>query len=146
MLCKIDDRQVPCGWLYFREFDYGRGHSSWPAVRYAISVDAGTFSDRLASFYEDYANDDNAHGELEDDGTILRLRALGWPRLTELIRLEPPLMEVFILKHIDYSVLQCLFPSGYKERPRYLIDSVEQARIVDQDIILSGRALVVPSI
>ncbi|WP_426730002.1 hypothetical protein [Myxococcus faecalis] len=49
MLCRIADRQVPCSWLYFREFDYGRGHPTLPVVAYEISVDAETFVASLAS-------------------------------------------------------------------------------------------------
>ncbi|MFY1829695.1 hypothetical protein ACN47A_27515 [Myxococcus fulvus] len=144
MLCKIADRQVPCTWLYFREFDYGRGHPTLPVVDYEISVSAEAFSASLESSYEDHAQDDKAHGALEDAEDILRLRALGWPPLTELMVRHPQLLEAFISRHIGYDVIQCLFPPETGAGPRYLIDSVERARIVAQDVTLSGRAIAVP--
>ncbi|AKF86754.1 hypothetical protein MFUL124B02_32260 [Myxococcus fulvus 124B02] len=144
MLCRIADREVPRTWLYFREFDYGRGHPTLPIVEYEISVSAETFVASVASSYEDYAQDDKAHGAPEDAEDILRLRALGWPPLTELLERHAQVLETFISRHIGYDVLHCLFPPGSGASPRYLIDSVERVRIAAQVITLSGRAIAIP--
>ncbi|MBZ4394869.1 hypothetical protein [Myxococcus sp. AS-1-15] len=144
MRCRIADRPVPCSWLYFREFDDGRGHPTLPVVADEISVDAETFVASLASSYEDYAQDDKTHGAREDDEDILRLRALGWPPLTGLVERHAHVLETFIARHIGYDVIQCLFPPAAGASPRYLIDSVERARIAAQVITLRGRAIAVP--
>jgi hypothetical protein len=143
MLCEINNRPVPCEWIYFREFDYGRGHPQWQAVKYSMSLEMKPFTEALFPLYSDYVRDDREHGALDDDEVVLHLRGLGWPGLSALAVEQPRLLEAFILEQVAYSAIQALFPP-YTQRPRYLIDSVERVEISGERITLSGWALTVP--
>ncbi|WP_095985996.1 hypothetical protein [Cystobacter fuscus] len=108
-----------------------------------MSLEMKSFAETLSPLYLDYVRDDIEHGTLDDDDVVRRLRGLGWPKLSVLAVEQPRLLETFILEQVSYSALQALLPP-YKQRPRYLIDSVERVALSGERITLSGRSFTVP--
>ena len=96
----------------------------------------------MNDYYNEYANDDLRFKDA-DDPTVVLLRDLGWPELSELLNQNPKIAAKFIQSMVDYDSLQGIFPKTAAEvaNAHYHINSVDQVEIRDGLVCLRGIAL-----
>lgn len=136
----IDNRPVPVGKVYFREFKYGREAFGYPVAPYRLAAPIEEVVRALESYYADDKEDDTTFG-LDASPNDLHLRRLNWPPLAGVAVGHPHLFQQYVFEN-SYDTLAALF--GQLELPpdhNYVINSVKSVRVIGGVVVFEGEAI-----
>jgi len=143
MQCSVSGCKVSADSLARQAMNFGQ---PWPSpavpVAYRITIEVEEFIKRFKDLYEQAAQEERAdipYHQLGEVPVLDRWQALNYPPLEVLLDQEPALVEGLI-QWLDLETLDRLLPGPATGLPRFLVNTIDRAAIVNGWIRIEGRA------